>query len=95
MATAEQTLAAVAAGITPSAPARLLLSDLDGAVVSRGREFVHRLVRQVTAPVRWDLCMHTLAELGVTGLLELPRPAPSPGWPSGNSRPPVCRRSSP
>ncbi|MEU1887058.1 acyltransferase domain-containing protein [Micromonospora sp. WMMD987] len=72
MDTAEQALAAVAAGITPSAPARLLLSDLDGAVVTRGKEFVHRLVRQVTAPVRWDLCMRTLAELGVTGVLELP-----------------------
>ena len=35
-------------------------------------ELVHRLVRQVTAPVRWDLCMRTLADLGVTGVIELP-----------------------
>ena len=33
---------------------------------------VQRLVRQVTAPVRWDLCMRTLADLGVTGVIELP-----------------------
>ena len=33
---------------------------------------VQRLVKQVTAPVRWDLCMRTLAELGVTGVIELP-----------------------
>jgi [acyl-carrier-protein] S-malonyltransferase len=33
---------------------------------------LQRLVRQVTAPVRWDLCMATLAELGVTGIVELP-----------------------
>ena len=31
-----------------------------------------RLVAQVTAPVRWDLCMRTLADLGVTGVIELP-----------------------
>ena len=31
-----------------------------------------RIVAQVANPVRWDLCMDTMAELGVTGLLELP-----------------------
>jgi [acyl-carrier-protein] S-malonyltransferase len=31
-----------------------------------------RLVAQVTRPVRWDLCMATLRELGVTAVLELP-----------------------
>ena len=31
-----------------------------------------RLVAQVTAPVRWDLVMHSLADLGVTGVIELP-----------------------
>ncbi|WP_326552568.1 acyltransferase domain-containing protein [Micromonospora sp. NBC_01813] len=72
MAPAEQALAAVAAGITPADPNRILLSNLDGAAVSHGRELLQRLVRQVTAPVRWDLCMRTLADLGVTGVLELP-----------------------
>jgi [acyl-carrier-protein] S-malonyltransferase len=33
---------------------------------------LQRLVRQVTAPVRWDLCMLTLADSGVTALIELP-----------------------
>src|SRR3712207_5031593 len=33
---------------------------------------LQRLVRQVTAPVRWDLCMRNLADLGVTGVIELP-----------------------
>src|SRR3712207_2429368 len=33
---------------------------------------LQRLVRQVTAPVRWDLCMKTLVDLGVTGVVELP-----------------------
>ncbi|MFU8872998.1 acyltransferase domain-containing protein [Micromonospora sp. SL4-19] len=72
MAPAEDALARVAAGITPADPARILLSNLDGAAVNHGREMVQRLVRQVTAPVRWDLCMRTLADLGVTGVIELP-----------------------
>ena len=37
-----------------------------------GREVLDRLVRQVSNPVRWDLCMETMLELGVTGLVELP-----------------------
>ncbi|MDM4720190.1 acyltransferase domain-containing protein [Micromonospora sp. WMMA1363] len=72
MAPAEAALAAVAAGITPADPARILLSNLDGSAVNHGREMVQRLVRQVTAPVRWDLCTRTLADLGVTGVIELP-----------------------
>ncbi|SCL38150.1 [acyl-carrier-protein] S-malonyltransferase [Micromonospora rhizosphaerae] len=72
MAPAEAALAGVAAGITPADPARILLSNLDGSAVNHGREMVQRLVRQVTAPVRWDLCMRTLADLGVTAVIELP-----------------------
>jgi [acyl-carrier-protein] S-malonyltransferase len=48
------------------------VSNLDGAAVIHGRELLQRLVRQVTAPVRWDLCMRTLRDLGVTGVIELP-----------------------
>lgn len=84
MAPAEAALAGVAAGITPADPARILLSNLDGSAVNHGREMVQRLVRQVTAPVRWDLCMRTLADLGVTGVIELPPPAPWPAWSSGS-----------
>jgi malonyl CoA-acyl carrier protein transacylase len=72
MAPAEEALGAVAAGITPTDPGRILLSNIDGAAVNHGREMLQRLVRQVTAPVRWDLCMRTLADLGVTGVVELP-----------------------
>ncbi|MEJ3747402.1 acyltransferase domain-containing protein [Actinomycetes bacterium KLBMP 9797] len=72
MAPAERALAAVAAGITPSDPTKIVLSNLDGAAVNHGRELLQRLVRQVTAPVRWDLCMRTLADLGVTAVIELP-----------------------
>ncbi len=72
MAPAEQALAAVAGGISPAHPQRLLLSNADGVSVQDGSEMLGRLVRQVTAPVRWDLCMRTLADLGVTGVIELP-----------------------
>jgi malonyl CoA-acyl carrier protein transacylase len=71
MAPAEKALAAVAAGISPSDPSKIVLSNLDGAAVNHGRELLQRLVRQVTAPVRWDLCMRTLADLGVTAVIEL------------------------
>jgi [acyl-carrier-protein] S-malonyltransferase len=72
MAPAEAALAAIAGGITVADPARILLSNLDGSAVNHGREMLQRLVRQVTAPVRWDLCMRNLADLGVTGIIELP-----------------------
>lgn len=72
MSPAEQALAAIAAGIVPADPTKLVLSNLDGSVVGTGVELRDRLVRQVTAPVRWDACMRTLASLGVTGVIELP-----------------------
>ncbi len=49
-----------------------LLSNADGTVVHDGREILKRLVTQVSNPVRWDLCMQTMMDLGVTGLIELP-----------------------
>lgn len=72
MAPAERALGAVAAGAPVSAPARTILSNLDGTAVTDGSELVRRLVGQVTAPVRWDLVMTTLRDLGVTGIIELP-----------------------
>ena len=56
---------------SPTDPTRILLSNADGAAVNHGRELLQRLVRQVTTPVRWDLCMRTLADLGVTAVIEL------------------------
>lgn len=52
-------------------PARTLLSNADGAAVATGEDLLRRLVVQVSSPVRWDLCQRRLADLGVTGLLEL------------------------
>lgn len=49
-----------------------LISNRDGQVIHSGQEFLRRLVAQVSTPVRWDLCMQTMADLGVTGILEMP-----------------------
>ncbi|WGW13421.1 ACP S-malonyltransferase [Saxibacter everestensis] len=72
MGPAVSVLERIAPGMTVNDPAVALLSNADGAVVNSGRDYVKRLVRQVSNPVRWDLCMETLKELGVTGLIELP-----------------------
>ena len=71
MAPAETALGAVAGGVTVADPAPALLSNLDGAAVTDGTEMVRRLVNQVTAGVRWDLVMRTMADRGVTGVIEL------------------------
>ena len=71
MASAVSRLADIAKTITPAKPSVLLLSNRDGAVVTDGQDYLDRLVGQVTTPVRWDLCMAKMSELGVTGLLEL------------------------
>jgi [acyl-carrier-protein] S-malonyltransferase len=65
-------LAALGRAISTHDPRTRLLSNADGQVVHDGREVLKRLVRQLAAPVRWDLCMASMGDLGVTGLLELP-----------------------
>ncbi|MBA2698839.1 MAG: acyltransferase domain-containing protein [Nocardioidaceae bacterium] len=49
-----------------------LISNRDGQVIHDGREVITRLVTQVRNPVRWDLCMQSMSDLGVTGILEMP-----------------------
>ncbi|WP_106401966.1 ACP S-malonyltransferase [Actinocorallia populi] len=71
MAPAVAALDAAAASVEPKDPTVKLVSNKDGAVVTSGAEFVRRLVGQVSAPVRWDLCMGAFAELGVTAMIEL------------------------
>ena len=61
-----------ARAITTKDPRTNLLSNKDGAVVHNGREVLKRLVTQISNPARWDLCMRTMQELGVTGVIELP-----------------------
>ncbi|MGN6473727.1 MAG: ACP S-malonyltransferase [Mycobacteriales bacterium] len=49
-----------------------VLSNRDGRLVTSGADLLLRLVDQICQPVRWDLCMAALVELGVTAVIELP-----------------------
>jgi [acyl-carrier-protein] S-malonyltransferase len=68
---AVQTLAGYARSITTHDPRSRLISNRDGQIVHDGRDVLRRIVQQVNAPVRWDLCMQTMADLQVTGILEM------------------------
>jgi [acyl-carrier-protein] S-malonyltransferase len=71
MAPAAEALAEYATTLQVADPRPILLSNADGAAVITGADLIARLVRQVTLPVRWDLCLRTCADLGVTGAVEL------------------------
>jgi [acyl-carrier-protein] S-malonyltransferase len=71
MDSAEQALKEWATTLDIADPHPILLSNADGAAVTTGPDLVARLVRQVTLPVRWDLCLHTCRDLGVNGVVEL------------------------
>ncbi|WP_431991235.1 ACP S-malonyltransferase [Streptomyces albogriseolus] len=71
MGPAVDTLAEAAKALAPADPKVAYVSNKDGRTVASGAEVLERLVGQVANPVRWDLCMETFEELGVTALLEL------------------------
>ncbi|MGY2084350.1 acyltransferase domain-containing protein [Blastococcus sp. SYSU DS0539] len=72
MAPAREELEGLVGGLRPVDPSRLLLSNADGAAVDSGAEALTRLVSQVTSPVRFDSCLATMRQLGVTAVIELP-----------------------
>jgi [acyl-carrier-protein] S-malonyltransferase len=72
MAPAVKRLAAMARAMSTHDSRSRLVSNRDGTVVHSGREVLERLVTQVSSPVRWDLCMETFKDFGVTGLIEIP-----------------------
>ncbi|WP_053711452.1 ACP S-malonyltransferase [Streptomyces sp. NRRL B-3648] len=71
MAPAVDTLAEAAVKLSPADPKVPYVSNKDGRTVESGAEVLERLVGQVANPVRWDLCMETFKELGVTALVEV------------------------
>ncbi|SDT18658.1 [acyl-carrier-protein] S-malonyltransferase [Brevibacterium sandarakinum] len=71
MAPATKELNATASALEVADPASYILSNSDGTVVESGQDYVERLVKQVTNPVRWDLCQETLLNAGITGMIEL------------------------
>jgi [acyl-carrier-protein] S-malonyltransferase len=72
MAPAVGHMATLAKSVSTHDPRTAFISNRDGQVVQDGREIMKRIVGQIAQPVRWDLCLETMADLGVTGLLEMP-----------------------
>jgi [acyl-carrier-protein] S-malonyltransferase len=71
MAPAVSALEDLKPSLSPQNPAVPLLSNYDGKEVTAGPAAVESLIAQVSRPVRWDQCMETLVERGVTGVIEL------------------------
>lgn len=71
MAPAVASLEQAAAELAPADPKITYVSNKDGQAVATGAEVLSRLVGQVANPVRWDLCMETFKEMGVTALVEV------------------------
>jgi [acyl-carrier-protein] S-malonyltransferase len=72
MAPAVGHLAVLARSVSTHDPRTAWISNRDGQVIQDGREIMKRIVGQIAQPVRWDLCMETMSDLGVTGMLEMP-----------------------
>ena len=72
MAPAVGHLAGLARSVSVHDPRTRVISNRDGKVVHDGRDVLARIVGQIASPVRWDLCMETMEDLGVTGILEMP-----------------------
>ncbi|NYG55586.1 acyltransferase domain-containing protein [Nocardioides perillae] len=72
MAPAVEHLGRLARSVSTHDPRTPVISNRDGRVVHDGRDVLARLVGQIASPVRWDLCMDTMLDLGVTGVLEMP-----------------------
>ncbi|KMS73463.1 ACP S-malonyltransferase [Streptomyces viridochromogenes] len=71
MGPAVEKLAEAAKEFVAADPKLTYVSNKDGKAVATGAEVLERLVGQVANPVRWDLCMETFKELGVTALIEV------------------------
>jgi [acyl-carrier-protein] S-malonyltransferase len=69
---AVEVLGGLARSVSVHDPRTPVISNRDGHVVHDGGEVLERIVRQIGRPVRWDLCMETMLDLGVTGMLEMP-----------------------
>jgi len=71
MAPAVAALRDAVADVTPHDPTLPLWTNRDGSVLDSGAQALSHLVDQVSSPVRWDLCMSSFADRGITGLIEL------------------------
>ncbi|CAN5360715.1 ACP S-malonyltransferase [soil metagenome] len=72
MAPAVGHVAKLAMSVSTHDPRIPFISNRDGQVIHDGREVLRRIVGQIAHPVRWDLCLDAMEDLGVTGILEMP-----------------------
>jgi [acyl-carrier-protein] S-malonyltransferase len=72
MESAQARLAQLARSVSVRDPRTRVLSNADGAVIHSGREILDRMITQISRPVRWDLCMESMSQLGVTAVIEVP-----------------------
>ncbi|GCD88499.1 acyltransferase domain-containing protein [Nocardioides sp. LS1] len=72
MAPAVGHLAKLAVSVSVHDPRIPLISNKDGRVIHSGPDVLRRIVGQIASPVRWDLCMEAMTDLGVTGIIEMP-----------------------
>jgi len=68
---AVQVLSEYSKGVTAMDPELTLWSNQRGQVVSSGDEFIQLMVSQISSPVRWDYCMKSMFDAGVTAIIEL------------------------
>lgn len=71
MASAVPVLAEAAASVSSADPALPLWTNADGSLVTSGAAYLDLLVSQIANPVRWDACMESFQQAGITGLIEL------------------------
>ena len=72
MAPAVDHVEGLARSVSTVDPHTSFISNRDGTVAAAGRDVLDRIVGQIARPVRWDLCLATMVDLGITGFLELP-----------------------
>jgi [acyl-carrier-protein] S-malonyltransferase len=71
MAGAVETLRVAAETVETADPQISIYTNSDGSRVADGARYLELLVGQVSNPVRWDLCMQSFENDGVTGVIEL------------------------
>ncbi|MCY7397136.1 MAG: acyltransferase domain-containing protein [Nocardioides sp.] len=72
MSSASDRMAQLARSVSVHDPRTRVISNKDGQVIHNGPAVLQRIVGQIARPVRWDRCLETMEDLGVTGILEMP-----------------------
>ena len=68
---AVESLRSYATSVAVNDPSIKIWSNNGGRAITGGSEFVDLLVNQVSSPVRWDLCMQSMVDAGVTAMIEV------------------------